>query len=280
MAKAAYVHMHFTLKDPTVVFFEMEAIVKKLMIRLLLLISVIIFSACAATGQAEPAEAPASEANIEILTQMGESQLIYILPPYAIDGNISVEKALANRRSHRNFRDKAISADQLSQILWAAYGITSPMPDVPHLRGGLRTTPSAGALYPLEIYVIIGNVEEMAPGIYKYISDGHKLIKVAEGDVRHELSEAALGQRMIREAPVSVLYSAVFSRMTARYGERGIRYTYIELGHSAQNIYLQAEALGLGTVAVGAFNDDKIKQILNLPADEEPLYIMPIGYHY
>ena len=103
-------------------------------------------------------------------------------------------------------------------------------------------------------------------------------MRIASGDIRNELSTAALGQRMVREAPVSVLYSAVFSKMTARYGERGIRYTYIEVGHSAQNVYLQAEALGLGTVAIGAFDDSSVRQILKLSEYEEPLYIMPIGY--
>ena len=194
------------------------------------------------------------------------------------DGEMSVEEALTTRRSRRNFQDKALSIEQVSQILWAAYGITSSRPNAPNLRGGLRTTPSAGALYPLEIYVIIGNVEGLSPGVYRYISEEHKLVKVVNGDVRNELAQAALGQRMVQEAPASVFYSGVFSRMTERYGERGIRYTYIELGHSAQNVYLQAEALGLGTVAIGAFNDDRVRQILNLPVEEEPLYLMPIGY--
>ena len=235
--------------------------------KLLLLVPIIIFSACVAVSQPISIGAPVDAANV------------YILPSYTTDGEMSIEKALANRRSHRDFQDKAISAEQLSQILWAAYGITLPIPDAPNLRGGLRTTPSAGALFPLEIYVVIGNVEGIKPGIFRYISEEHKLIRIACGDVRNELSEAALGQRMVREAPVSVFYSAVFSRTTEIYGERGIKYTYIELGHSAQNIYLQVEALGLGTVAIGAF-DDSIRQILNLPDNEEPLYLMPIGYYY
>ena len=253
---------------------------KRLIIRLFLLVSIITFSACGTVSQATLIEAPLYESSNEVLTRAEESQLNYILPSYTTDGNISVEKALASRRSRRNFKDKPISTDQLSQILWAAYGITLPMPDIPNLRGGLRTAPSAGALYPLEIYVVAGNVEGLEPGIYRYISEEHKLVRVAYGDVRSELSDAALGQRMVRDAPASVFYSAVFSRMTGRYGERGIRYAYIELGHSAQNIYLQAEALGLGTVAIGAFNDTRVRQILNLPSNEEPLYLMPIGYYY
>jgi len=159
---------------------------------------------------------------------------------------------------------------QLSQILWAAYGITSPR--------GLRTAPSAGALYPLEVYAVIGNVEGVAPGVYRYTPDGHTITRVVDGDVRVALSEAALGQRMVRDAPMSVFYSAVFERSTVRYGERGINYTFIEVGHSAQNVYLQAEALGLGTVAIGAFIDDDVRLLLNLPSDEVPVYLMPVGH--
>ncbi|MDR3002140.1 MAG: SagB/ThcOx family dehydrogenase [Fibromonadaceae bacterium] len=196
----------------------------------------------------------------------------YKLPIPKTDGNTSVEKALANRRSHRNFQNKAISIDQLSQILWAAYGTTSP--------NGLRTAPSAGALYPLEIYAIIGNVEKIEPGVYKYIPEEHKIVRTINKDVRAELRKAALGQEMIEKAPVSVFYSAIFSKITDRYGERGSeRYVHMGLGHSAQNIYLQAEALQLGTCAIGAFTDSKVKQVLQLPAEEEPLYIMPVGYY-
>jgi len=223
----------------------------------------IVFSAC--IGRASGNQANNS------LIKTGDTQLTYILPSPKTDGAISVEKTLANRRSQRRFQNRAISAEQLSQILWAAYGITSP-------RGGLRTAPSAGALYPLEIYAIVGNVEGIEPGVYRYISEEHKIVRTVNGDVRNELSRAALGQRMISDAPASVFYSAIFSRTTGRYGERGRKYVYMEIGHSAQNVYLQAEALGLGTCAIGAFTDNRVKQVLQLPANEEPLYIMPIGY--
>jgi SagB-type dehydrogenase family enzyme len=184
---------------------------------------------------------------------------------------MSVESALTNRRSQRSFQDKELPAEHLSQILWAAYGITSPR--------GLRTAPSAGALYPLEIYAIIGDVQGIEPGVYRYVADGHKIVRVVDGDVRGELAGAALNQRMVADAPMSVFFSAVFERTTGRYGERGEKYVYIEVGHSAQNVYLQAEALGLGTCAVGAFTDSRVREILNLPADEEPLYLMPVGYY-
>jgi len=214
----------------------------------------------------------------ELQMTIGLQTPYIILPPPNTEGDMSVESALANRRSRRNFRNRALSLEQLSQILWAAYGITSPMPN--DLRGGLRTTPSAGALFPLEIYAIIGNVDGVESGVYRYNSTEHKLILITQGDVRSELSDAALNQRMVQEAPISIFYSAVFERTTEIYGERGITYVYMEIGHSAQNVYLQAEALGLGTCAIGAFADDRVRQILGLPDDEEPLYLMPIGYYY
>ena len=218
------------------------------------------------------------------LAETENSPLTYILPSPKTEGNVSVEEALANRRSHRRFQNRELSAEQLSQILWAAYGITEPIPNRPSLRGGLRTTPSAGALYPLEIYVAVGNVAGIEAGVYKYFPQEHKIIRTIDKDIREELSAAALGQNTVRDAPVTLIYSAVFSRITDRYGERGReRYVFIELGHSAQNIYLQAETLRLGTCAVGAFTDGRVSELLQLPAEEEPLYLMPVGYltlHY
>ena len=200
------------------------------------------------------------------------SPVSYFLPEPEKSGEISVEEALENRRSRRNFQDTALSAEQLSQILWAAYGISEPV-------RGLRTAPSAGALYPLEIYVVIGNVSGIEAGVYKYDARDHKITQTKSGDIRAELSAAALNQAMVRAAPVTVVYTAVFSRIEGRYGERGReRYVYMEIGHSAQNIYLQTEALGLGTCAIGAFTDSMVSELLTLPPEEEPLYFMPVGY--
>jgi len=241
--------------------------------RLLLLILILALPAACNSNTSE------SKASSNVLTKIEGSQLTYTLPAPKTDGGMSVEKALSDRRSRRNFKDRAISAQQLSQLLWAAYGVTLPRLNVSSLRGGLRTTPSAGATFPLEIYAIIGNVEGIEPGVYRYISDENKIVRVVKGDVRSALRKAALGQRMISEAPLSVFYSAVFERTTAAYGQRGIKYVYMEIGHSAQNVYLQAEALGLGTCAIGAFTDDRVRQILNLPKNEVPLYLMPIGYY-
>jgi len=212
------------------------------------------------------------------LTKSNETPLTYILPSPKTDGNISVEKALMNRRSHRHFQNSEISAEQLSQILWAAYGITEPRPN-PLLRGGLRTAPSAGALFPLEIYVAVGNVKGIETGLYKYVSQEHKIVRTIDKDIRAELSAAALNQAMVRNAPITVVYTAVFGRVVERYGDRGReRYVFMEIGHSAQNVYLQAEALGLGTCAIAAFTDSRVSGLLNLAEEEKPLYLMPTGY--
>jgi len=214
------------------------------------------------------------------LTKVEGPQLTYILPSPQTNGTVSVEQALENRRSRRDFIDKAISAEQLSQILWAAYGVTNAIPDNPSLGGGLRTAPSAGALYPFEIYAVIGKVNGIEAGVYKYIAKDHKIIRTIDRDIREELSAVALGQEFLKKAPVTILYSAIYSRMTQKYGDRGRdRYVCMDLGHSAQNIYLQAETLNLGTCAIGAFVDSKMAELLQLTEEEEPLYIMPVGHY-
>ena len=197
--------------------------------------------------------------------------LAYTLPAPKTDGNTSVEKALQNRRSQRNFQEKPLSKEQLSQLLWAACGITEP-------NRKLRTTPSAGATYPLEIYAVIGNVRGIEAGLYRYIPHGHRIERVIAADIRNALNQATIGQRMVNAAPLTIVYTAVFERTTGRYGARGEKYVWIEAGHSAQNVYLQAEALNLGTCAIGAFTDEKVSAVLRLPPDEKPLYLMPVGY--
>ena len=215
------------------------------------------------------------------LTKVDGEQLTYVLPSPLTTGKVSVEQALQNRRSQRNYVDQAISAEQLGQLLWSAYGLTKPMPDRPALRGGLRTAASAGALYPFEIYVAVGNVKGIEAGLYKYISEEHKIVRLIDKDIREELCAAALGQKMVKEAPATIAYSAIYERMTKKYGDRGRdRYVCMDLGHSAQNVYLQAEAMNLGTCAIGAFIDEKMAEVLQLTAEEEPLYLMPIGYYY
>jgi len=188
-------------------------------------------------------------------------------PRYA--SNTSVEKALSERRSIRSYEDEPLTLRDLSQLLWAAQGITDPR--------GFRTAPSAGALYPLELYVAAGNVTDIPDGVYKYKPYEHELVKITEGDKRIELFRAALGQGSIREGAVVIIFSAVYERTTVKYGERGIRYVHIEVGHAAQNVYLQAASLNLGTVIVGAFYDDEVKKIMGMRENEEPLCLMPVG---
>jgi SagB-type dehydrogenase family enzyme len=220
-----------------------------------------------------------SASNNENRNNENVEQRIYELPqPSFIDGHMSVENALHNRRSRREFDDLPLTIAEISQILWSAYGVTLAVPNIESFRGGLRTAPSAGAMFPLEIYIVIGNVEGFSPGVYKYDSENHKLILTISGDIRSDLDEATWGQNMVKQAAATIVYTAVFARMTQRYGSRGReRYVAIDLGHSAQNVYLQVESLGLGTCAIGAFHDESVSRLLQLPEQEEPLYLMPIG---
>lgn len=191
------------------------------------------------------------------------------LPEPVTDGKISVESALLARCSTRNFKNLPLRLEEVSQLLWAAQGVTH--------RENYRTCPSAGATYPLEIHLVTGDVSGLAAGTYRYQVNDHSLAQERTADLRSKLAEAALGQSMIACAPASLAISAVYERTTRRYGQRGIRYVFMEAGHAAQNVHLQAEALGLGTVVIGAFQDDRIKEILGLRLDEEPLYLMPFG---
>ena len=200
------------------------------------------------------------------------------LPPPTLDGSTSVENCLAQRRSVRQYASDPLTLADISQLLWAAYGVTKPVPNLPQLRGGVRTAPSAGALYPLELYVVAGNVNELAPGVYRYRSEAHDLVLLATGDKRPALFHAAASQTCVRDAPVSIVYSAVFSRNTGKYGDRGRqRYVCMDLGHSAENVCLQCGSIGLGTCAIGAFYDDAVKLVVRMSKEEEPLYIMPVG---
>lgn len=191
------------------------------------------------------------------------------LPEPKYDSNTSVEQALLKRRSVREYKDTPLTLTEISQLLWAAQGITDPR--------GFRTAPSAGALYPLELYVVAGNVNDLPNGIYKYRPHEHELAMVVEGDERTELCNAALGQPSVKDAAAVIVFSAVYERTTVKYGEKGIRYVHIEVGHASQNIYLQAVSLNLGTVVIGAFDDEEVKKIINTGDEEQPLYLMPVG---
>jgi len=192
------------------------------------------------------------------------------LPGLEVSGRSRIEELIAKRRSVRRYKDRKLSESVISRLLWAAQGISS--------EDGLRTSPSAGALYPLEIHVVVGGGGELEPGVYRYVPEDNTLIREIAGDMREKLSKAALSQPMIRSAPVSFVISAVYARITAKYGNRGLRYTYMEAGHAAQNISLLGVELGIGICTVGAFEDEEVKNVLKLPVNEEPLYILPLGY--
>jgi len=185
---------------------------------------------------------------------------------------MSLEEALDRRRSIRHFSFQPLSQLQLSQILWAAQGITDAS-----LK--FRTVPSAGATYPLEIFVVCGknSIEEVGEGIYHYNVDDHSLTLHHKGDLRFELARVALDQEFIHQAPVDIVICALYKRTSLHYGRRGERYVHIEVGHTGQNIYLESTALGLATVAIGAFHDEQVREVLRLAEPYQPLYIMPVG---
>jgi SagB-type dehydrogenase family enzyme len=187
------------------------------------------------------------------------------LPKPKEKGSISIEETLNKRRSVRDYKTDSLNLEQVSQLLWAASGRNVYR----------RTVPSAGATYPLEIYLVVGKVEGLEPGIYQYSSSKHSLKMTKEKDVRNGLSRAALGQEMIVEAPVNIIIAAEYDRTTGHYGQRGSRYVHMEVGHVGQNVSLQAVALSLGTVMIGAFEDREVKEVLGIK--EEPLYIIPVG---
>ena len=195
------------------------------------------------------------------------------LPKTQNKGEISVEAAIANRRSRRKFSANPLSIETASQILWSAGGQTGK-------KAVYRSAPSAGACHPLTILALTGNdtVEGISAGLYKYIAGPHELELLQEGDIRTQLAEACLGQKFVASVPLVIVMYAEYEKASARYGERGIRYSHIDTGHAGQNIYLQAEALGLGTVAVGAFDDEKVASVLQLSESQSPLYVMPVGY--
>ncbi|MCX8189539.1 MAG: SagB/ThcOx family dehydrogenase [Nitrososphaeria archaeon] len=201
----------------------------------------------------------------------------YMLPMPKFSSNMMLEKALACRRSIRDYLDVPIPLDALSMILWAAQGVTE-------FNYGFRTCPSAGGTYPLEVYAVVGKecvmIEDgkfLPEGSYKYNCKTHSITMVKDQDLREPLSKASLGQYWVRDARINIVVCAVYERTTGRYGDRGYKYVYMEDGHVGQNIYLMAAALRLGTVAIGAFYDDEVKNVIGAQDNEHPLYVMPIG---
>lgn len=191
------------------------------------------------------------------------------LPEVRRDGPMSVEQALFSRRSFREFKRESLTLQEITQLLWSADGVT----DVRNY----RTAPSAGALFPLEVYLVAGQVTGIPPGIYRYGPRRHVLEQRVPGDRREDLCQAALGQDAIRRAPAILAFFAIYDRTMKKYGERGMRYVHMEVGHAAQNISLQAVALDIGAVVIGAFRDEKVKKIMNCETDQYPLYLIPVG---
>jgi len=189
-----------------------------------------------------------------------------LLPEPRLKGEMSVEEAIAKRKSIRTYKDQPLTVEELAQLLWACQGIT---------HDNKRTAPSAGATYPFEIFVVVEDVEGLKAGIYHYDPFEHSLTMIKEGDFRKELQKAALDQKWVGDAAIDIVLVAFYERTTKVYGERGIRYVHMEAGHIGQNIYLQATALNLGTVAIGAFYDEEVAEIIGTSG--APLYIFPVG---
>ena len=189
------------------------------------------------------------------------------------DGNVSLEKAIKQRRTVRSFTNKPISNQQFSQILWSAQGITDD-------RGFKRSAPSGGALYPSDVYAVVGEncVETFISGVYHYNPSNHSVTSVAEGDRRKDVAGVSLGQMWMADAPVIFVVTAEYNRICTKYGKRGIRYALIEMGHIGQNIFLQSQALGLEAGIVGAFNDRAVADVVGVEKNHEPLVILPVGW--
>jgi len=200
--------------------------------------------------------------NMEIKYIEGEE---IMLPEPKLESDYSLEKAIFRRRSVRDFSDKEIEIEKISQLLWAAQGITEKS-------SGKRAAPSAGALYPMEIFIVKND------GAYHYLPQEHQLRKISSGDLRQKLSAACLFQQSVSGADVDIVITAIYERTTVKYGERGIRYVQIEAGHVCQNILLTAVSLELGAVPIGAFEDKAVQLLLGLPSNYIPLYVIPVGY--
>lgn len=215
---------------------------------------------------------------ININSVVMTDEKIIQLPQPKFYSDISIEEALLKRRSVRRFTQEPLTLEEISQLFWAAQGITL-RPD--NKKG--RTAPSAGATYPLEIYLAVresngkAGVVGLKPGVYRFLIKEFELKRVLEDDIHLKLSAAALGQEWIAQAPINIIIGAVYERTTAKYGERGVKYVHMEVGHVGQNISLQAISLNLGTVVVGAFKSEEVKKVVNMAENVVPLYIMPVG---
>ena len=203
-------------------------------------------------------------------TRPGMSMTHITLPEPAVHESATLAEAFNRRRSVREYAERPLTLEQIATLLWSAQGTTHP--------SGLRTAPSAGALYPLELILVAGNVTGLVNGLYRYRQQHHTLELIADNDYRRQIAKAAFGQTWLAQSPAVLIITAVYERTTQKYGQRGRRYVHIEVGHAAQNVLLQAAALGLGAAVVGAFDDAAVVNVLGLPASEHPLYLLPLGW--
>jgi SagB-type dehydrogenase family enzyme len=204
--------------------------------------------------------------------QVEEKGIIRLSKPI-YDGTVSVERAIKERRTIRDFRSKPLTMTQLSQLFWSAQGITDEIM-------GFRAAPSAGALYPLDVYAVVGDggAEGLQSGVYHYQPASHSIHLVGKGDRRKDVAGAALWQMWMAKAPIIFVITSEYERITSKYGKRGIRYAQIEVGHVGQNIFLQSKSLGLGAGIVGAFHDDAVTEAIGVPKAHNPLIMIPVGY--
>jgi SagB-type dehydrogenase family enzyme len=209
---------------------------------------------------------------LTVVSFLAEGQETFPLPPPGRPGAVSVEEALDSRKSVRRFKSDALELHEVSRLLWAVRGR-----GFDGITRATRSYPSAGGIYPLTVYLVAGDVRGLDPGVYRYVEKSHALELVGRGDRRMPLAEAALGQLFIAGAPAVVVIAAEYARTARKYGSRGSeRYVPLDAGHAAQSLHLQAVALGLSSVPVGAFRDAQVKDTLGL-RNEEPLLIVPVG---
>lgn len=205
------------------------------------------------------------EAAATTVTPAGQVRAVTPLPSPATTGGMPLSEALQSRRSVREYSPAAIAQADLGQLLWAAQGATQ--------EGGLgRTAPSAGGTYPLEILAVT------AEGAFRYLPGEHALEAWGTGDFRAKLGDAAGGQAWVSSAPLVVVVFGVAERTAAVYGDRAERYVALEAGHTSQNLLLQAVALGLGAVPVGAFSDAAVREVMGLPDAWTVFYLVPVGH--
>ncbi len=202
-----------------------------------------------------------------------EDAKVVELPKPKLKGKVSLEEAIKKRRCVRSYKDKALSLEQLSQLLWAADGITGK-------RSWQRAAPSAGGLHPLDFYAVVGegSVTGLDDGVWHYNPGKHSITLLTGGDRREALRKASLGQKQVANAEVVIVITIEYKRTTRKYGDRGRSYALMDAGFAAENLFLQVQTLDMAACVVGAFTDDEVSKVLKLPKEHEPALLLTIGY--